>query len=393
MEKSQMFWQTYLNLEKEFLEVAKYIYITDEITYYSNGALIISSCKTQLETHSPFIADLLLRTCVEIEAISKELYFDLNGDKKRGDKDIFFDEDCLKLLDKKYQTHKKVVVVSCSVINLKREGNVCFKPLREAHKRQGTDWERAYQAVKHDRYSSISQGTVKNLLHAMGALYLLNIYLKKPTVTSNYSNMWHLDLSFGSAIFSVRQPDSKYVTEIINNRDVTGVMRAEESPFILKYTDDAYKQILDMNSNMNKEMHRYWCSQPEQKNPEFIQQIKQAQERERINPQDKYVPFYVLAQYRLRKKIPESLPFEEKKKRFISSPEWNGMTRQINHHLNEDQLTEDNIQTEINEAGKFFGIDMLQPFDTMRINKAYHQALCELVLDTGDVKYKDNEQS
>ena len=29
MEKSQMFWQTYLNLEKEFFEVAKYIYITD----------------------------------------------------------------------------------------------------------------------------------------------------------------------------------------------------------------------------------------------------------------------------------------------------------------------------------------------------------------------------
>lgn len=157
MEKSQMFWQTYLNLEKEFFEVAKYIYITDEITSYSDGVLKTSSCKSQLETYSPFIADLLVRTCVEIEAISKELYFESNGDKKRGDKDIFFDEDCLKLLDKKYQTHKKVVIVSCPVTNLKREENICFKPLREAHKRQGTDWERAYQAVKHDRYSSMSQ--------------------------------------------------------------------------------------------------------------------------------------------------------------------------------------------------------------------------------------------
>lgn len=31
MKKSDIFWQTYLNLEKELLEVAEYIYVTDEI--------------------------------------------------------------------------------------------------------------------------------------------------------------------------------------------------------------------------------------------------------------------------------------------------------------------------------------------------------------------------
>ena len=30
MNKAELFWQTYLNFEKELLEVAKYIYITDE---------------------------------------------------------------------------------------------------------------------------------------------------------------------------------------------------------------------------------------------------------------------------------------------------------------------------------------------------------------------------
>ena len=81
MEKSQLFWQTYLNLEKELLEVAKYIYITDTVTSYSKGSLITLSCKTQLDTFSPHIADLLIRTCIEIEAISKELYFDFSGKK------------------------------------------------------------------------------------------------------------------------------------------------------------------------------------------------------------------------------------------------------------------------------------------------------------------------
>jgi len=50
IEKAQLFWQTYLNLEKEYLDVAKYIYITDESISYSKNRLIKSHCKTQLET-------------------------------------------------------------------------------------------------------------------------------------------------------------------------------------------------------------------------------------------------------------------------------------------------------------------------------------------------------
>lgn len=30
MKKSDVFWQTYLKLEKELLEISKYVYITDE---------------------------------------------------------------------------------------------------------------------------------------------------------------------------------------------------------------------------------------------------------------------------------------------------------------------------------------------------------------------------
>lgn len=37
MKKSEIFWQTYLNLEKEVVEVSKYIFVTDEITKIENG--------------------------------------------------------------------------------------------------------------------------------------------------------------------------------------------------------------------------------------------------------------------------------------------------------------------------------------------------------------------
>ena len=322
MERSQLFWQTYLNLEKELLETAKYIYITDEITIHSRGRLVSEPCKTQLETFSPHIADLLIRTCVEIEAISKELYYNFGGPKARGDKDIHFDEDCLKLIDIKCKTHKKVVVVSCVSFSLTKDENLYLKPLKEAHKRQGTDWEKAYQALKHDRYSSLSKGTVKSLLHAMGALYLLNIYFKNIKLTTRYLGASKLDLSFGSSIFSVKRPSGKYVIDIINNHDIMDCLQADESPFIMKYTDSCYKAVLDANQKMIEEMNAYWIAQPELNEPEFIQQMQEAREAESRDNRQRFIPLWELGKYRFTKMIPPFLHYEERKKLLISSQEW-----------------------------------------------------------------------
>ena len=111
MKKSDIFWQTYLSLEKEFINVSNFIFITDEITTHEHGKEITQPCNSQLETFSPYIADLLIRCCVQIEAISKELYYDNGGTKQRGDKNLFFDEDCLKLIDIKWAIHDKRVLV------------------------------------------------------------------------------------------------------------------------------------------------------------------------------------------------------------------------------------------------------------------------------------------
>ena len=93
MRKADVFWQTYLNLENELLNVSRYIYFTDEVLENRDGKEIARNCNTQLEVFSPHIADLLIRCCVEIEAISKELYYDNGGEKKRGDIAVHFDED------------------------------------------------------------------------------------------------------------------------------------------------------------------------------------------------------------------------------------------------------------------------------------------------------------
>ena len=383
MERSQLFWQTYLNLEKEFLEIAKYIYITDEKTIYSNKKYITEPCTTQLETFSPHIADLLIRTCIEIEAISKELYFNYGGEKNRGDRNLLFDIDCLKLVDIKCKTHLKEVMVACPSINLTKEENICFKPLKDAHRGQGNDWERAYQALKHDRYSSISKGTIKNLLHALGALYLLNIYYKNNKLTVKYYEVYNMDLSLGSSIFSVKQPSQKYLLNVVNNQDVTGILTADESPFILKYTDTCYKQILDANKKIGEEIMSYVLAQPEFKEPEFVQQVLKA------NQEGKDTTLLSeLSKYRLQKKIPTDLTFEERKRLLVASSEWKSLPNSDRQILREENITENNIQEEIENLGIISAALIQQRFDNTKWQKAFGNGECELILDTGDIEYK-----
>lgn len=87
MSTSNLYWPVYRNLEKEFLKLADYIHFSDD----------------QLGTYSMFIADLIVRCSVEIEALSKELYCMFGGNMSPTDlqgnaRDLYFDTDCLDLL-------------------------------------------------------------------------------------------------------------------------------------------------------------------------------------------------------------------------------------------------------------------------------------------------------
>ncbi len=388
MNKAEMFWQTYLNLEKELLEVAKYIYITDEKLVYSGGVLKKEKYTKQLDVFSPLIADLIVRTCIEIEAVSKELYFELGGTKTRGDKDLFFDEDCLKLIDMKCKSSKKIVMIACSFFNLTDESNRVFKPLKEAHKRQGTDWERAYQAVKHDRYSSVSSGTIKNFIHALGALYLLNIYYRNEKINTKFLETNKLDFSFGSKVFSLKKPDmNKYTVDVVNGKTISGNLESDDSPYIFKYTDSSYHQILEANKRSVEMRMEYINSQPELKEPEFQQQLKESYEREKIDKQHRMIIAWELCKYRINKRLPASLPFEIRKKLFIESREFNGRIRTKNKHKSASEITEENIQSEIDLAGDLAGMELEQVFDNDRMIKSFNNGYCELVIDNGDVKY------
>lgn len=370
MKKSDIFWQTYLNLEREVIEVSKFIFITDVKMVNEKGKEVLQSCKTQLETFSPHIADLLVRCCVQIEAISKELYHDNGGQKPRGSSDINFDEDCLKLIDIKWETHRKCVLVVAPFFNLTKDENTILRPLKEAHKKQGTYWERAYQAVKHDRFASLSMGNVKALIQALAALYLLNLYYRNDSWVIKYQDISKQDYSSGSSIFAVKPPSADQLWEgnMPNNND---------SPYVVTYQDDVYKRIDGIRKKEEKALKDYLTSQPEWQEQAFVDQIQKAIKKD---PQA-FVIWWELGKYRLNKKIPNTLSFGERKERLINSMEWNGWINQHNEHMEVDDITEENIQNEIDKAGTRWGMELLkknQKLDWLPI--AMNSGLCKVYI-------------
>lgn len=374
MNKKDIFWQTYLNLEKEVIEVSKYIFITDEVTIRTDGKETPISCDSQLKVFSPYIADLLVRCCVQIEALSKELYHNNGGEKPRGDKDVFFDEDCLKLIDIKWETGKKEVLVVAPFFNLTKNENRFLRPLKNAHKRSGVSWAKAYQAVKHDRFGSLHLGNVKALLHAMAALYLLNLYFRNDVRVVAFNELSKCDYRMGSSLFAVKSPAVE--TLWYGNEPLKS-----ESPYVVKYKDEEYQRIVAMQKADSEALNNYCTSQPEVQDPQFCAIIEKAAEEQQHDPNYRFMIVWEMAKFRLKKMLPKTMPFEARKMCLINSEAWNCNINKINKHLAPDELTVDNIDDEIDSIGINWGIDIQKRFDTLAWTQlAMNSALCEIYI-------------
>ena len=186
---NNLYWSVYKNLEKELIELSNHIHIDDK----------------QLNVYSMKIAELLLRTVVEVESLAKELYL-CNGGSKGDDKDLYFDTDCLKFLRQKWNLSKKKVQIVSNNFHFEEKFNITFNPLKNAHKGgdKSESWLKAYQAIKHNRRVSLEKATLKNLIRAMAGLYILNLYYKDSSYELNSdSNGNYFDSSCGSDVFSI----------------------------------------------------------------------------------------------------------------------------------------------------------------------------------------------
>ena len=92
---NQIFWNAYKRLEKEVLLLSEDIHFSDD----------------QIEVYSSKIGDLLVRTAIEVESLSKELFF-ANGGEHLADRDLYYDTDCLQLLEDKWLLSKKTIFLT-----------------------------------------------------------------------------------------------------------------------------------------------------------------------------------------------------------------------------------------------------------------------------------------
>lgn len=266
MKKFNDYWPNYKNLEEETLQLTRYIQFSDD----------------QLNVYSMHIADLIVRIAVEIEALSKELYknnngpdvFDDNGDSRQ----LYFDTDCIKYLDNQWGICNREIMVSCANFYYEKDENRIIKPLKKANKRgdSSAKWNKAYQAVKHDRREKLSMGNIGNLIQALGALYILNIYYRDEIF--EYGTMLSpnklFDNRFGSEIFAASFVDASKAsigTDATDNSIPNDEKEKMTSALcIIKYTDDAWENVHNAFSAYNSSILDGLI-----KTPKFVQQLNE----------------------------------------------------------------------------------------------------------------------
>ncbi len=154
-----------------------------------------------------------------------------------------------------------------------------------------------------------------------------------------------------------------------------------DSPFIVKYRDEDYQKILETQNQEQQALNDYWVAQPELKEPGFLAQLQEAIDREKNDPTQRVMHIWELAKYRLRNRIPSTLPFEERKRLLLNSEEWHGRINQTNKHLAAKEITEDNINAEIDSVAIRWGMEIEHQYQRLSwLSSALNGKICEVYI-------------
>jgi len=166
--KKNLFWPIYQKIENEFKDLSYFISIDNN----------------QLDVYSIKIADLILRTVSESECIAKELCKKnniefKNSDGAISDKVIF--QEYIEKLDSVYNMKKKLVSFEFnnSSHDTFTEKLMPFNMQSDESddkSESALSWYESYNNIRHDRIAHLPEANLKNLIYAMSALFLLNIY-------------------------------------------------------------------------------------------------------------------------------------------------------------------------------------------------------------------------
>jgi len=157
-----MAWHTYQNLERDFIDVTRYVALERE-----NGA-----------TYSERIAQLLLLTGSTVDSIFFEMRTSPSLDGKNGVAELRQNPEpnigqYRDVYEPIYQLSTVGVVAHHGLTNY---GTI--KPFDPFLPKQSPSWWVAYNDIKHEFYQNWRKGTLDNLVRALGALFTLNVLHK-----------------------------------------------------------------------------------------------------------------------------------------------------------------------------------------------------------------------
>lgn len=251
------YWPVFKNIESEFSKLMFYIHINDK----------------QLSVYSTKIAELILRSAIEIESIVKELYVkNAEGEIKSTDK-LKFDYDILDgLLIPKWVLDKKVVVVSSPNCFLEQRELFPFIKENEA---KTFSWNKAYQGLKHDRAKSIKSGNIKTLFNILAALYVLNLYYKdeKPIRLNEDSNGHNLSPNIGSEVFSI---NIARWGGMDGNGEIHKAHDYDKSVYYVRMTKETEKIVSESFAAWNRKINELGFQ-----NPKVLEYLQKTPETER----------------------------------------------------------------------------------------------------------------
>ncbi len=150
---------------------------------------------------------------------------------------------------------------------------------------------------------------------------------------------------------------------------------------MVRYQAEDYKRIEAMQKADSEALSCYWQQQPELKDPDFWAILEQERKKQELDPTHRILYLWELGIYRLKKQLSTDLPFEERRERLIKSEAWNCWINQNNRHLSSEEITEDNIDKEIENVGRLWGMDIEKKYNTLNwIYLATNGAICNVYI-------------
>ena len=256
-ENKNSFWPEYKNLEQQVIDLTNHVCFCDD----------------QVNVFSRANSNLILQIASEVESISKELYRRHVEERKPDDKQVInhseqeqsdngdgennldeiikrpFDYYYLKKLDRKWHLTSKEI--SVTGVNFYFQDNFqSFTPLDKVYSKSEVckcPWKEAYKDLKHDNRVFIKNATIGNLISALGALFILNLYYRDLNSSDYkfYLNGELFDSRVGSDIFTVKCYEVLDIARSINFSDESimelSLKELEKSIYIKRFDNETLK--------------------------------------------------------------------------------------------------------------------------------------------------------